>query len=115
MTDKVKYLDEYKPLNTVINKGDGQLMRNSNYNKSLSDSEVDLKIERAINPVKIEISEISNKIDRLPVELENLILKEREYQRKERAHTNQFIYGTVVIGIISILIGIASLFVNNPS
>lgn len=63
------------------------------------EEKMDLIIATAIQPLE-------TKIDTLPHKVENLLLKEREYQNKKREETNKFIVGTIVIGGLGLLSGI---------
>lgn len=60
---------------------------------------IESKIESAIRPLEA-------KIDNLPTQIENMLLKEREYQDVKRGETNRFIWGTIIIGIASIVVSI---------
>lgn len=62
------------------------------------------------------IKRIDDKINDLPDKMtdkmEILLLKEREYQRNQQKETRRFLWGTIGIGIASIVVSIVLAFVN---
>ena len=79
--------------------------------KSLEEK-FDLKIKVAIQPIEAKIDRLSDQINNLPTTFENIIYKEREYQDSKRKETQRFFWGTIGIGVLGALIGIASIFVS---
>lgn len=78
--------------------------------KSLEEK-FDLKIKVAILPIEAKIDRLSDQVSNLPITFENLLLKEREYQEAKRKETQRFFWGTIGIGVVGALIGIASILV----
>lgn len=60
---------------------------------------IDLRIKASIGPLE-------EKINNLPTQFENMLYKEREYQEEKRKETNRFVLGTVILGIIGIVVSI---------
>lgn len=78
--------------------------------KSLEDN-FDLKIKVAIQPIEAKIDRLSDQINNLPTTFENIILKEREHQETQRKETRRFFWGTIGIGVVGLIIGIAAIVV----
>lgn len=76
--------------------------------KSLEEK-LDLKIKVAIQPIEAKIDRLSDQINNLPTTFENILYKEREYQDAKRKETQRFFWGTIGIGVVGALIGIASI------
>ena len=75
------------------------------------EEKMDLKIKVAIIPLESKIDRLGNQISNLPTTFENLLFKEREYQEAKRKETQRFFWGTIGIGVVGALIGIASILV----
>jgi len=60
--------------------------------------------------IDLKFENMDTKIDNLPTRFENMMLKEREHQDNKRKETNRFIWGTIVIGLVGIVLSVASLF-----
>lgn len=74
--------------------------------EQLSDLEkkIDLKIKVAVQPLE-------GKIDNLPTQFENLLLKERQHQDDKAKETRRYIWGTIVIGVVSIIVSVVLNFI----
>lgn len=79
----------------------------------------DLKMQVAVQPLEAKIDNLNTQLENLPTKIENIILKEREYQDSKRKETQRFFWGTIGIGVVGVLIGIASILVpilnNTPN
>lgn len=57
-------------------------------------------------------AKIDDKFEQIPNVIENSILKEREFQREQQKETRRFFWGTIIIGGISAVAGVASVIVS---
>lgn len=63
------------------------------------EEKIDLKMKVATQPLE-------SKIDNLPNIFKILILEEREYQNEKSKETNRYVWGTLALGAISIVVSI---------
>lgn len=89
-------------------KGVDQTMSKDNYitREELESIEekIDLKIKVAIQPLE-------SKIDNLPTLFKTIILEEREYQSEKRKETNRYVWGTIAIGVIGIVVSVVGFII----
>jgi hypothetical protein len=99
--------DTIKPDNNGNNDGGGNMKDyvtheelNHVFDKLVS------KIELSEAHTETKLGELSGKIDRIPDKI-SLALNEREKeQRKEHKETQRFLWGTIILGIASIIISV---------
>lgn len=100
--------DTYKTNYVIEEKLEDEKMSTTNYvtKEQLSDLEekIDLKIKVAIQPIE-------GKIDNLPTQFENLLLKERQHQDDKTKETRRYIWGTIGIGLLSIFVSVVLNFI----
>ncbi len=70
------------------------------------------KLENIDTKINSLSSHIDDKFEQLPNVIENAILKEREFQREQQKETRRFFWGTIIIGGISAVAGVASVIVS---
>ncbi|KRK96831.1 hypothetical protein FC20_GL000177 [Lactobacillus equicursoris DSM 19284 = JCM 14600 = CIP 110162] len=68
-----------------------------------------VETEQHLSKVDNRLDLLGQKIDQIPTTIENSILREREFQRQQHTETIRYIFGTIVIGLISIAVAIISL------
>lgn len=83
-------------------------MQNQNY---VTKEELEKSIDNINQKIDLSIKLMEEKIEKLPVQFENMLLKEREYRDNKAKETNRFIIGTILIGLIGPLISIIALFI----
>lgn len=74
------------------------------------EEKVELKIDNMRLKIDGEFKVINNKIDNLPSIFENMLLKNEKEQEEKRKETNRYIWGTIIIGSLGLIISIVSLF-----
>ncbi|MBM6763081.1 hypothetical protein [Ligilactobacillus agilis] len=100
--------------------GGGGNMNNNNYvthdELTISQLETQNRINQLDNKIDTKFSELNSKIDNLekniPIMIENALYKEREYQRGQQKENRRFFWGTIIIGGVSALAGIASTIIS---
>ncbi|MCC4394455.1 hypothetical protein LMC00_00515 [Limosilactobacillus reuteri] len=70
------------------------------------------KIETIDTKIDALSKHIDDKFEQIPNVIENSILKEREFQREQQKETRRFFWGTIIIGGISAVAGVASVIVS---
>lgn len=80
------------------------------------DSKIDTKFSELNSKIDSKFNILDNKIDNLekniPIMIENALYKEREYQRGQQKENRRFFWGTIIIGGVSALAGIASAIIS---
>lgn len=111
MTDNIVKIADFVDINQHINpnksenKGENIMDNHSHVTREELDQlkeNIDLKITNAVQPLEA-------KIDNLPDKFRLLLHEERDFQKEQRKQTNQFIWGTIVIGLISIGVSIGGI------
>ena len=74
------------------------------------EEKIDLKMENIQAKMDAEFRSINSKIDNLPTIFENMLLKNEKEQEIKRKETNRYIWGTLILGTIGVVISVASLF-----
>ncbi|MCT3207451.1 hypothetical protein EFO75_01730 [Limosilactobacillus reuteri] len=70
------------------------------------------KLETIDTKIDALSKHIDDKFEQIPNVIENSILKEREFQREQQKETRRFFWGTIIIGGISAVAGVASVIVS---
>lgn len=70
------------------------------------------KLETIDTKIAALSKHIDDKFEQIPNVIENSILKEREFQREQQKETRRFFWGTIIIGGISAVAGVASVIVS---
>lgn len=73
------------------------------------EEKIDLKMENIQAKMDAEFRSINSKIDNLPTIFENMLLKNEKEQEIKRKETNRYIWGTLILGTIGVIISVASL------
>ena len=82
----------------------------------ISQLETQNKLDRLANKMDSNFKSINQRFDNLerniPMMIENALYKEREYQRGQQKENRRFFWGTIIIGGVSALAGIASAVIS---
>lgn len=111
-TNIIDFEERAKLKNTYV-----ELLKDANMGGEIMDNkyltEKDLKnLEEKIDlKIKVAIQPIEGKIDNLPTQFENLLLKERQHQDDKTKETRRYIWGTIGIGLLSIFVSVALNFI----
>ena len=73
---------------------------------------LDAKLETLNTKIDSGLDRINDKLDNMPVLIQNELLKEREYQDTKQKEKRRFIWGTIIIGGLSALAGIVSAIIS---
>ena len=82
----------------------------------ISQLEAQNKLDRLANKMDSNFKSINQRFDNLerniPMMIENALYKEREYQRGQQKENRRFFWGTIIIGGVSALAGMASAVIS---
>ena len=94
---------------TSYNNGGGGGNMNDKY---VTKEYLNAKLETIDAKIDALSKHIDDKFDQIPNVIENSILKEREFQREQQKETKRFFWGTIFIGGISAVAGVAAVIVS---
>ncbi|MHC3377788.1 hypothetical protein [Ligilactobacillus equi] len=96
-----------------------------NYNKDRKDGVIVMENKKYVTHDELRISQletqnkldkidskIDNLSDKIPMIIENAMLKEREYQRNQQKENRRFFWGTIIIGGIGAVAGVVSIIIS---
>lgn len=120
-TKDIPYIDDYRtsspenfvnPNELLDNKGNNNGGGNNMDNKYVTKEYFNAKFETIDTKIDALSKHIDDKFDQIPNIIENSILKEREFQREQQKETRRFFWGTIIIGGVSALAGVASVIIS---
>lgn len=73
-------------------------------------NELEIKMNSRFNKIDARFDNINDKFDSLPEKIENIVMKNNQERDKEQKETRRYLWGTIFIGTVSMIISIIALF-----